>query len=109
RKAGRVVTRRLYSNSVSIGLRRDLTVAFAAPAAKVPIQVRPLAPGDDLSFLDVNQSGLSDTQVFARLGQLRIVRSGLQTCYVAMGPDGKPCYMQWLIPSSENDRLRAAL
>jgi RimJ/RimL family protein N-acetyltransferase len=23
-----------------------------------------------------------------------------------MAPDGKPCYMQWVIPASENERLR---
>src|SRR5439155_471370 len=50
--------------------------------------------------------GLAADQVFARLGQQRILQSGLATCYVAIGPEGKPCYMQWLIPSSENDRVR---
>jgi GNAT superfamily N-acetyltransferase len=103
----RAVTRRLYSNGASIGLKRDVTVPFTAPAAKLPIRVRALAPADDLSFLDVHQAGLSDDQVFGRLGQRRILESGLQTCHVALGPDGRPCYMQWLIPSAENDRLRA--
>src|SRR2546427_1369624 len=100
------VRERLYSNGGSLGLRRDLAVPFPAPAAKRPIQVRPLAPEDDLSFLDVDQPGLAADQVFARLGQQRILQSGLATCYVAIGPEGKPCYMQWLIPSSENDRVR---
>ena len=100
------VRERLYSNGGSLGLRRDLAVPFPAPAAKLPIQVRPLAPEDDLSFLDVDQPGLAADQVFARLGQRRILQSGLATCYVAIGPEGKPCYMQWLIPSSENDRVR---
>src|SRR5213592_294056 len=100
------VRERLYSNGGSLGLRRDLAVPFPAPAAKLPIQVRPLAPEDDLSFLDVDQPGLAADQVFARLGQQRILQSGLATCYVAIGPEGKPCYMQWLIPSSENDRVR---
>src|SRR2546426_359701 len=100
------VRERLYSNGGSLGLRRDLAVPFPAPAAKLPIQVRPLAPEDDLSFLDVDQPGLAADQVFARLGQRRILQSGLATCYVAIGPEGKPWYMQWLIPSSENDRVR---
>ena len=103
----RALTRRLYSRGGSIGLRRDVSAPFAAPAAKLPIAVRPLAPGDDLSFLDVHQPGLSDGQVFERLGQLRLLESGISTCYVAVGPDGKLCYMQWLIPASENDRVRA--
>src|SRR6267154_4940214 len=103
----RAVTHRLHSSGGSIGLRRDVMVPFSAPGAKLPIHVRPLAPGDDLSFLDVHQPGLTNDQMLGRLGQLRILQSGLRTCYVAIGPDGKPCYMQWLIPSSENDRVRA--
>ena len=107
RKVWRAVTQRLYSKAGSIGLRRDLAVPFAAPAARVPIQVRPLAPGDDLSFLDVEQPGLTDDQVFDRLGQVRILQSSIPTCWLAIGPDGKPCYMQWLIRSGENERVQA--
>src|SRR2546422_7194479 len=43
---------------------------------------------------------------YTTLFRSRILQSGLATCYVAIGPEGKPCYMQWLIPSSENDRVR---
>jgi len=102
----RAVSERLYSNGGSLGLRRDLAVPLPVPTAKRPIQVRPLAPEDDLSFLDIDRPGLSADQVFARLGQRRILQSGLATCYVAIGPGGTPCYMQWLIPSGENDRVR---
>jgi GNAT superfamily N-acetyltransferase len=109
-RGGRVwgaVRHRLYSNSTSIGLRRDLTEPFAAPGAKVPIHVRALAPADDLSCLDVRQSGLTDADVVERLGQLRLVQSGLRTCYVAIAPDGIPCYMQWLILADESEHVQA--
>ena len=102
----RATLQRLYSDGASIGLRRDVTKPFPAPAAKRPIHVRPLAPGDDLSCVDPGQPGLSDAQVFERLGQLRIIQSGLRTCYVAVGEDGKLCYMQWLILDGENERVR---
>ncbi len=97
---------RAYSNSTSIGLRRDLRVPFAGPRAKIPIHIRPLAPGDDFSALD-SVPGLSADETFWRLGQRRLLRSGLQTCYVAIAPEGKPCYMQWIIPASENRRLKS--
>jgi len=109
RRMWSAVTYRLYSNSVSVGLRRDLRTACSAPppAAKRPFQVRPLTPDDHLAWLDVREPGLSDEQVYARLGQARLLRSGIDTCHVAVEPDGKACYMQWLILSNENERVRA--
>jgi RimJ/RimL family protein N-acetyltransferase len=41
------------------------------------------------------------------LGQARLLRSGIETCHVAVEPDGKACYMQWLILSNENERVHA--
>lgn len=105
-KAWWAVTYRMYSDSTSIGLRRDLNIPFTGPAAKIPITVRPLAPTDDLSALN-SEPGLSADEAFWRLGQRRLLQSGLQTCYVAIAPEGKPCYMQWVIPAPENDRLRS--
>src|SRR2546426_6449698 len=67
------VRERLYSNGGAPGLRRDLAVPFPAPAAKLPIQVRPLAPADDLSVLGVGQPGLAAGQVFARLRQRPVI------------------------------------
>lgn len=97
---------RLYSNHTSIGFRRDLTVLFAAPLAFQPLDVRALERGDDLSCLEAETPGLTDVQVFERLTQRRIVESGLRTCYIAVGSDGMPCYMQWLILASSNELVR---
>lgn len=105
-KAWWAITYRAYSDSVSIGLRRDLNIPFTGPQAKLPLVVRPLAASDDLSSLD-SAPGLSADEAFWRLGQRRLLQSGLQTCYVAVTPDGKPCYMQWVIPASQNHLLRA--
>jgi GNAT superfamily N-acetyltransferase len=104
-KAWTVIAGRLYSNSTSVGLRRDLTIPFAGAEAKIPITVRPLADTDDLSSLDP-EPGLPADAAYSRLVQRRLLRSGLRTCYVAIVPDGKLCYMQWAIPSAENDRVR---
>jgi GNAT superfamily N-acetyltransferase len=105
-KAGWALTYRMRSDSTSLGMRRDLAIPFKGPSAKVPIIVRPLASTDDLSALEPTP-GLSADERFSRLTQLRLLRSGLRTCYVAIAPDGRPCYMQWVVPSSENVRLRA--
>jgi GNAT superfamily N-acetyltransferase len=105
-KAWWAIAYRVYSDSTSLGLRRDLRVPFTGPEAKIPITVRSLAENDDLSALEP-EPGLSADEAFSRLVQRRLLRSGLRTCYVAIAPDGKPCYMQWIIPPSENPRLRA--
>lgn len=105
-KAWWAFTYRVYSDSTSLGLRRDLAAPFTGPSAKIPFTVRPLAPTDDLSALEP-VPGLSADERFWRLAQLRLLRSGLRTCHVAIAPDGKPCYMQWVIPSTENARLRS--
>jgi hypothetical protein len=107
KKALWAIEYRLHSASTSLGLRRDLTVPFTGPSAKIPFVVRPLAPSDDLSALDPGQPGISSEEMFWRLAQQRLLHSGLQTCYVAIGPDGKPCFMQWVVLSSDNGRLRS--
>lgn len=89
-----------------MGLRRDLTIPFTPPNAKIPLIVRPLADTDDLSCLDP-APGLTPDEAFWRLTQRRLLRTGLRTCYLAIAPDGKPCYMQWVIPASANARLRS--
>src|SRR2546426_5128590 len=86
------VRERLYSNGGSPRLRRDLAVPFPAPAAKTPIQVRPPAPEDDPSFLDVDQPGLAADQVFARLRQRRVLPAGLPARYRPIRPAGHTCY-----------------
>jgi len=101
------VTYLLYSDSASVGLRRDLSAPHAAPAAKLAIQVRPLTSDDALPWLDVRERGLSDDQVYGRLAQGRLLRSGIETCHVAVEPGGNACYMQWLILSHQNQRVRA--
>lgn len=105
-KAWWAVTYRMYSDSTSMGMRRDLAVPFTGPSAKIPITVRALAPGDDLSALDP-APGLSADERLGRLAQLRLLRAGLGICYLAVTADGQPCYMQWVMPSSENTRMKA--
>jgi GNAT superfamily N-acetyltransferase len=98
---------RLYSDSTFLGLRRDLSVAFKSPEAKIPLEVRPLDSRDDLSFIDINEPGISSAGAFERLHQINMLKAGIRTCYLALGQDGRPCYMQWLIPSNENDKIHA--
>lgn len=98
---------RLYSDTTYLGLRRDLSVAFKASEAKIPLKVRPLDRQDDLSFIDINEPGISSAGAFERLHQVNMLRAKIRTCYVALDHSDRPCYMQWLIPPSENDKIQA--
>jgi GNAT superfamily N-acetyltransferase len=104
-KAWSAIRYRVYSDSTSLGLRRDLSLPLDKQGAKIPITVRPLAPADDLSALD-SEPDLPADEALSRLTQRRLLQSGLRVCYVAIAPDGKPCYMQWAIPAAENHRVR---
>ena len=103
----RVFGTRMRSETLALGLRRDLTVPHPIPAAKIALDVRPLRRGDDLSLLDIEASGLPSDVVFARLAQRRLLAEGLPTCWVAIGPDQKVCYMQWLLGPRDNASIQA--
>ncbi|HET9274742.1 MAG TPA: GNAT family N-acetyltransferase [Gemmatimonadales bacterium] len=103
----RAVTRRLASRSRALGLRRDLRLLHPAPPAKIDLVVRPLAADDDLSFLDPHTDGLDSGAAYDRMVQRRFVADGFSTCYVAVAPDGKICFMQWLLASRDNERIQS--
>ena len=103
----RALGTRLHSETLAIGLRRDLDCPFVHPTAKLPLVIRPLRSGDDLSILNIDQPELTSDVLFERLSQRRLINAGLPTCWVAIAPDGKVCYMQWLVAPSDNVRIRA--
>lgn len=101
----RAVETRLRSEVASFGLRRDLMVPHQAPAAKIPLIVRALERGDDLSMLDLERG--EPSTAYGRQAQRLLVAANIPTCWVAIAPAGKVCYMQWLIAPRDNDRVQA--
>ena len=93
-EAGEVIREfsgRIYSNRVSYLLRRDTSMPFSLPKAKIPIVVRPVRQDDFLGILR------------ERPVRVAALESGLSTCYVATTEENEICYMQWLIDSSQNE------
>jgi hypothetical protein len=82
-----------------------LTKPVPVPSAKIELVVRPLEPSDDLSPLDMDTKLRGKAALTGRY-ERRLIASGLPTCWVAIAPDGKPCYLQWLITADQNDRIR---
>lgn len=95
--------KRLFSSTVSYGLRRDLFKAYADVRAKVPIHIRQFEP-DDASVL-FSEDACREVNPRIVASQRALIASGIPSCYVAVTPDGQPCYMQWLIGNAENDRI----
>jgi hypothetical protein len=93
-EAGEVIrefSSRIYSNRVSYLLRRDNSIFYSVPEAKIPIVVRPV-DHDDFSII------LRERPV-----RVAALESGLSTCYVATTNTNEICYMQWLVDSSQNE------
>lgn len=93
-QAGEVIREfsgRIYSNRVSYLLRRDNSISYSIPEAKIPIVVRPVDH--------------EEIPVILRERPVRVaaLESGLSTCYVATTKDNEICYMQWLVDSSQNE------
>ena len=97
---------RLGSEKVSLGLVRDVSIPFAAPAAKMQLDVRPRRPGEELNFLSLNANAQAGDASFA-LVERRLLDAGIGTCWVALTADGAPCYMQFLLTERDNPGIRA--
>lgn len=96
----------LWSDSTSVRLERDLDVSFVAPAATIPIEVRPLRDADVPGLLDLRADGVSSAERVDRERRARLVGAKLPTAYVAVTADGVPCYLQWLTGAVQNDRIQ---
>lgn len=83
--------RRLGSEEIAIGFRRDLEKEFAEPKSLMKISVRKAIPEDAKYFQDRRNDGLIER---------------FETCYVALTKEGIPCSRLWLIDASQNELLK---
>jgi GNAT superfamily N-acetyltransferase len=102
----REVRRRAYSNWRHLGLCRNLDAPFEPPNAKFAITIRPLRTDDVPRLLDMRDPQMAPRGPYVRMHRLRFLRQRIGSCFVAARTaDDEPCYMQWLIPASENERI----
>ena len=81
---------------------RDLDVPFDPPEAKIPIAIRPLRDDDLPKLLGLDYTTMSERGPYVRMHRLNFADRGIGICYVAATVDDEPCYMQWLIPATQN-------
>jgi GNAT superfamily N-acetyltransferase len=78
----------------------------AVRPAKIPLEVRPLRPDDDLSFI-ADVPGLDPREKQMRVDQRWLMSGDLPTPWVAVGPDGAVCFMTFLLTARDNAVIRA--
>lgn len=107
RLSGRLNTT-FHERHLAYGLRRDLTVPFVAPQAKIPITVREARDADAEYLFSLEVPGLIAEERQERAWRLAHFRKRIPTCYVAIdGRDGMPCYVQWLMSARDNAEIQA--
>jgi len=93
-----------YAELRRYGLHRELSRPLERPNAKIPIAVRPLIEPDLDILLPLEGSPIAEKQ--EALWRRDFYRKVPKGCFVAVDlRDGKPCYMQWLIGSHDNNLL----
>lgn len=107
RLSGRLNTK-FHERHLAYGLRRDLTVPFTAPQAKIPLTVREARETDAEYLFSPDDPGLTADERQERVWRLAHFRKRIPTCYVAIdGRDGMPCYVQWLMDARNNAEIQA--
>lgn len=91
------------------GFRRDLALPFE-PAAKpvIPIRLRPFRDSDAARLFDLSYaSRQGGAAIMDCLHDLALIDARIPNCYVATTDEGSPCYIQWLISHTANDRVES--
>ena len=103
----REVLRRSHSTEHSLGLRRDLDVPFETPAARIDLEIRPLAKEDIHELLDDYDDEVTGEAIKERARRKLFLREEIPTCYVAVAEGGHPTYMQWLMGPDQNEAIQS--
>jgi GNAT superfamily N-acetyltransferase len=85
--------RRIKSEEVAYGFKRDLNFKIVQPKTLLKIETRIYQPDDGRFFTERKNDGLINK---------------FHTCYVGITKEGIPCCHLWLIDSSENLKLKNA-
>jgi len=96
----------IYWDTEAYGLRRDLSVPFEPAPAKIRLRIRPLQDSDLYKIFGHLAPPSSGEEAYQLYHRLNFLKSGIRTCYVATTEDDQPCYMQWLIAASENEKMK---
>lgn len=88
------IKRRMFSTELSLGLKKDLSVPFKTPEAKINLSIRLIENGD-AEYFDMThfEDGL--------------INENIPNCFVAVDENDVPCFRQWLMGSKQNDKIKS--
>lgn len=108
RQIGVILGTKLWYAEQAIGLMREMSLPFPAPQALIPISIRAARPEDVHRMLDGTEPGISPEERRDRASRLHLYEAGFSGCYVAVTAEDAPCFIQWLIPATENRLLHTS-
>lgn len=103
------LARRPYSMRVSIGLRRDLSVAVDPPSARIPVRLRDFRPDDLRDLFPAGGDAAAEGERADVEWRLRAVAYGTLPSHCSVlvdGSSGRPCHIQWLTGPGCGDAIR---
>src|SRR6185437_13656021 len=97
----------LHAKLTRYGLARDLAQNVVAPAAKIPLAVRPLDE-PDLPALFGHPATTTDLAERLEVAWRRaFIAKGARGGFVAIDErNNTPCYVQWLFSASDNEFIK---
>lgn len=84
--------RKIYSESILLGLKLDLTKDLKKPISFTKINIRLYKEEDSNFFKEDNEN-------------IYLLKK-IPKCYVAITENGEPCFKQWIIDASQNQKMR---
>lgn len=90
-----IILKRIYSTEEYYILKRNLEYNLTdhKPKARIEINIRPYQESDYKYFKHLPE-------------KLLLFDTGIETPYVAVTENDEPCFIQWLIDSSQNDKIK---
>jgi hypothetical protein len=110
-KVARRLALGLYAEQVSIGLRRDLTVAVDLPAAKISVSLRRFREADLPALFPTGCDAAARSERADVEWRLRATAHGILPSHGFVAVDqrsGRPCHIQWLTEPGYGDAIRRA-
>jgi hypothetical protein len=101
-----IIRHKLWSDTTSYGLRRDLTVPLPAPDAAISIRVREATEWDLEQIFRIDEPGLSREEIDERRDRRLKSEKGARSCYVAVTDDDIPCYFQTVFTYEQGEALK---
>ena len=99
------VRRRISSEVVYIGGALDLETFRGLPRIGSGVSLRPVTAADHEFFTDFSRDDLDVIGVLLRINAARRLEAGIETGYVVVTGDGRPCHLEYLVEFDGFERV----